>query len=47
VILGDLSILVDGSPVKVAPATDDAKVASATPDRRPTRTRSSVPAKLP
>jgi HlyD family secretion protein len=46
VILGDLSILVDGSPVKVAPATDDAKVASASPDR-PTRTRSSVPAKLP
>ena len=47
VILGDLSILVDGSPVKIAPPTGEAKVASTTPDRRPARTRSSVPAKLP
>ena len=29
VILGDLSILADGDPVEVAPATDAAKVASA------------------
>jgi HlyD family secretion protein len=48
VILGDLSILVDGTPVQVAPAaTGESKVATATPDRRPARTRSSVPEKLP
>ena len=45
VILGDLSVLVDGSPVQVAPATGESKVASATPDPQPTRTRSSVPEK--
>ena len=41
VILGDLSILADGGPVEVAPATGEAKVASATPSpgRRPTKTR--------
>ena len=31
-ILGDLSILADGGPVEVAPATGEAKVASATLD---------------
>ena len=42
VILGDLSILADGAPVEVAPATGGEKVASATPTpaRRPTNTRS-------
>jgi hypothetical protein len=33
--------------VQVAPATGESKVVNATPDRRPTRTRSSVPEKLP
>jgi HlyD family secretion protein len=47
VILGDLSILVDGTPVKVAPESSESKVANATPEKRPARTRSSVPGKLP
>ncbi len=34
VILGDLSVLVDGGPVKVAPASGESKVASATLDPR-------------
>ena len=34
VILGDLSILADGTPVKVAPASSEAKVASETPTQR-------------
>jgi hypothetical protein len=42
-ILGDLSLLNDGAPVAVAQATDRAKVASATPDRRPAETGSSAP----
>ena len=42
-ILGDLSLLTDGAPVEVAPTTDEAKVASTTPDRPPAKTASSVP----
>ena len=40
VILGDLSILADGGPVEVVPATGATEVASATPGRRPTNTPS-------
>jgi multidrug efflux pump subunit AcrA (membrane-fusion protein) len=47
-ILGDLSILADGAPVEVAPATGGEKVASATPSpvHRPTDIRSDPPARL-
>jgi hypothetical protein len=44
-ILGDLSLLADGAPVEIAPTTDEAKVASATPERRPAKTGSSAPAR--
>jgi HlyD family secretion protein len=36
VILGNLSILAEGSPVQIAPATDATKAASGAADRRPT-----------
>jgi len=35
VILGDLSLLTDGAPVEVAPATEGAKLASETPAPAP------------
>jgi multidrug efflux pump subunit AcrA (membrane-fusion protein) len=38
VILGDLSILAEGSPVKVGSENEEAEVAKATPDRRATNT---------
>ena len=48
VILGDLSILADGSPVEVAPATGAAKVASEPPpSRHPKQSRGDDLARLP
>jgi hypothetical protein len=38
VILGDLTLLTDGSPVTVAPATAETKAASEAPHRRPSNT---------
>ena len=45
-ILGDLSILTDGAPVEVAPATEGTKLASETPapDHRPADNRARVEA---
>jgi HlyD family secretion protein len=48
VILGDLSILADGAPVEVAPATGGAKVATEpSPPGRPTKTLTGDLARLP
>ncbi len=44
VVLGDLTRLAEGVPVRVAPGTDEEGLASATPERRPGHTGSSAPA---
>jgi hypothetical protein len=47
VILGDLSLLIDGGAVQVAPAGGEANIVSATTDHRPAKPAPGAPATLP